>query len=57
MTFCLYELSLNREIQEKARQNVIQVLARYGGELTYEALSEMNYLEQCINGNFVLLLS
>lgn len=49
MTFCLHELSLNQEIQEKARQNVRNVLARHDGKITYESLSEMTYLEQCIN--------
>lgn len=50
MTFCLHELSLNYEIQDKARANVLEVLARHDGKITYEALSEMTYLEQCING-------
>lgn len=50
MTFCLHELSLDQEIQEKARQNVMKVLARHDGKITYEALSEMTFLEQCING-------
>ncbi|CRL03720.1 CLUMA_CG016319, isoform A [Clunio marinus] len=49
MMFCLHELSLNQDIQEKARKNVQEVLARHGGKITYEALSEMTYLEQCIN--------
>lgn len=51
MTFCLHELSLNQEIQEQARQNVQEVLERHDGKITYESLSEMTYLEQCINGN------
>lgn len=50
MTFCLHELSLNHELQDKARANVLEVLARHEGKITYEALSEMTYLEQCING-------
>ena len=49
MTFCLHELSLNQEIQEKARRNIRDVLERYGGKITYESLGEMTYLEQCIN--------
>jgi cytochrome P450 family 6 len=49
MTFCLHELSLNEEIQEKARQNVLDVLRRHDGKITYDSLNEMTYLEQCIN--------
>lgn len=52
MTFCLHELSLNQEIQDKARKNVQEVLARHDGKINYESLSEMVYLEQCINGEF-----
>lgn len=49
MTFCLHEFSQNQEIQEKARRNIQEVLTRYDGKITYEALNEMTYLEQCIN--------
>lgn len=51
MTFTLHELSLNQEIQEKARKNVQEVLERHAGEITYDSLNEMVYLEQCINGS------
>lgn len=50
MTFCLHELSLNQEIQDKARKDVLDVLARYDGKITYDAINEMTYLEQCIKG-------
>lgn len=50
MTFCLHELSINQEIQEKARKNVLDVLARHEGKITYDAINEMTYLEQCIKG-------
>lgn len=50
MTFTLHELSQNPDIQERVRENIQEVLARHGGKITYEALGEMQYLEQCING-------
>lgn len=49
MQFCLYELSQNKEIQEKARQSIAQAIKKHGG-LTYEAVNDMKYLEQCIEG-------
>lgn len=49
MTYCMYELSLNEEIQEKAREDVRKALKKYNGELTYDAIGDMDYLEQCIN--------
>uniref|UniRef100_A0A182JTS3 Cytochrome P450 n=1 Tax=Anopheles christyi TaxID=43041 RepID=A0A182JTS3_9DIPT len=48
VTFCLYELALNEECQERARVCVQEALQKHGG-LTYEALSDMEYLDQCIN--------
>lgn len=50
MTYCLHELSLNQEIQERARKSIQEVLARHDGKITYESLNEMTYLEQIING-------
>uniref|UniRef100_A0A1Q3FSX7 Putative cytochrome p450 n=1 Tax=Culex tarsalis TaxID=7177 RepID=A0A1Q3FSX7_CULTA len=47
MSFCLYELAMNQELQERARKNVRDVLNQHGS-LTYEAIHEMKYLENCI---------
>ncbi|KXJ79531.1 hypothetical protein RP20_CCG000566 [Aedes albopictus] len=48
MSFCLYELSENQDLQEKARKDVMDTLKKHGS-LSYEAIHEMKYLENCIN--------
>ncbi|XP_058449379.1 uncharacterized protein LOC131429329 [Malaya genurostris] len=48
MSYCLYELSLNEDIQDKARQCVKDAVAKHGG-LNYDAVMDMDYIEQCIN--------
>ncbi|XP_055591549.1 probable cytochrome P450 6a14 [Uranotaenia lowii] len=48
-TYCLYELALNQECQNKARKCVQQAITKHGG-LTYEAVCDMSYLDQCIKG-------
>jgi cytochrome P450 family 6 len=48
-TFFLYELAINEEIQDKARDEVFKTLAKHGGKLSYEAVSEIKYLDQCLN--------
>lgn len=45
----MYELSINEEIQKKARESVIKVLEKNGNIYTYEAVNEMAYIEQCVN--------
>ena len=49
MSFCLYELALNQELQDKARQNITDVMKQHSS-ITYEAVHEMKYIEMCING-------
>ncbi|EDS32055.1 cytochrome P450 6A1 [Culex quinquefasciatus] len=48
MTFCLYELAQNQELQDKARKNVLDVLKEHGS-ISYEAVHDMKYIEMCIN--------
>ncbi|KAF2898969.1 hypothetical protein ILUMI_07205 [Ignelater luminosus] len=49
MTFCLFELASNPDIQQKVREEIEEVLARYNGEINYDALAEMKYMGQVID--------
>lgn len=51
MTFCLFELALHPEIQEKVRDEIFKVLNEHK-EINYEVLKELRYLEQVVNGTF-----
>lgn len=51
-TFALLEMSLNLEIQKKLRTEIETVLKKYDGQITYEAVSEMKYLDMIVHGKF-----
>ncbi|KAF5289537.1 hypothetical protein FQA39_LY15045 [Lamprigera yunnana] len=48
LTFCLYEISINLEIQEKLRKEIFLVSTKYD-ILNYEALLEIKYMDQFIS--------
>lgn len=50
LTFCLYELALNQEVQSKARQIIQQAYQKYDGEFSYEMMVDMPYIDQIIHG-------
>lgn len=50
ISFVLYELALNQEIQDRARNELKEAMSRHNGELSYECCSELKYLDQIING-------
>lgn len=50
MSFCLNELAVHQTIQQRVRDEVETVLKKYSGELTYEAVMELRYTDQVLNG-------
>lgn len=50
MSFCLFELSRNKEAQRKAQEEIDRVLKSAGPEgITHDLLHEMKYVECCID--------
>lgn len=49
-SYVMYELALNQDIQDKVRQEIRDVLKKYGEEVTYDAVIEMKYMQQVIDG-------
>uniref|UniRef100_A0A1I8QBH3 Cytochrome P450 n=1 Tax=Stomoxys calcitrans TaxID=35570 RepID=A0A1I8QBH3_STOCA len=49
MAFCLYELACHQDLQDKLREEVVNALKENQGELSFEAIQAMGYLDQVIS--------
>ena len=49
ITFTLYELALNKEIQDRLREEIRETFEKHG-DFTYEAIQEMTYIDMVFNG-------
>ncbi|KAK9508017.1 hypothetical protein O3M35_007768 [Rhynocoris fuscipes] len=49
LSFAFYELALNQDIQDKLRKEIDEVTKNNGGEVDYQILNEMHYLDQVIS--------
>jgi len=50
MTYCLYELSLHQDIQDRLRDEIDVVLQKHDGKISYEGIQEMEYLDKVVSG-------
>jgi len=49
LNFVGFNLAYHPKVQEKLREEVVSVLNKHDGEITYDALKEMTYMDQVIN--------
>lgn len=49
MSFALYELALQPELQDKLRKEINEVNERNNGKLTYESINSMEYMSMVLN--------
>jgi cytochrome P450 family 6 len=50
LSFALYELALHPEIQQSLRAEILQVLSKHDGKLTYDGMQGMSYLDRVVSG-------
>jgi cytochrome P450 family 6 len=50
LTYAFMEMARNPLVQQKARQNIDEVLEKHNGVMSYQALQEMTYLDWIIQG-------
>jgi cytochrome P450 family 6 len=50
LSFALYELALHPEIQQSLRAEILQVRSKHDGELTYDGIQDMSYMDRVVSG-------
>lgn len=50
MSFCMYELALRKDVQDKVRKEILEVKSKHNGQMNSECLNELNYMGMVIKG-------
>lgn len=52
LSYVLYELAANRDVQDKLKEEIDEVLRKHDNNITHEALQDLEYLDCVINGTY-----
>lgn len=50
LSWFMFEMCQRQDIQEKLREEIIRVLRKHNGQINYDAVQEMKYLDLCYLG-------
>lgn len=50
MAYCLLELAVNLDVQQKMRQEILDAITEHEGNLTYDVVKNLQYMDQVISG-------
>lgn len=53
MKLLLLELAINTDIQEKLRQEINEFYEKHHGNLDYDLINQMKYMDMVISGNIM----
>lgn len=51
ISFCLYHLALDKNIQDKLREEIVTTKAKHGGQLNNDFLTNLHYINMVLEGN------
>lgn len=51
IAFILYELALNKDVQDKLREEIITVTEKHGGQLNNDFVTDLRYTNMVLEGN------
>lgn len=56
--FFMYDMTVNQDVQAKVRDEINEVLKKHGDKITYDAITEMTYLDKALNGtiNYTIII-
>lgn len=57
ISFAMFEMALNPKIQNRVREEFCEVLAKHKGDICYDALMELPYLDMVISGKYITLIN
>ena len=49
MSYALYELAINQELQDRTRNEIEKVLKKYNGEISYDSIMDMEFVGQVMD--------
>lgn len=52
LTFCFYELALNKHIQNKLREEIKKAITKYSGQFNYDFLMNLSYAKKVLDGRY-----
>lgn len=50
LSFCFYELALNKHVQDKLRQEITSKKAKHGGQFNQDYVMDLQYTIMVLNG-------
>jgi len=49
--FCLYQLALKKDVQDKVREEIVTTKAKNDGQLNKNYLKNLHYMDMVLEGN------